>query len=228
MTNDDKTLINKIFSWALVKGSGDVTIDESIFLSGIVLIANGEDSDGEETSIIEARVILGEQDSEIIIHREEELFDEWAPEISDGIVNKVYDSKNFETYLPKILASELLQVAFYEDPDYLTEYNFLIDDYVYEEGDSSYFSEIEDGDDETIMVGSFARYIELDESEAIDINDQDKINKLSNKLCKSVIALGNCKKDVDGFDSDGAQWTGVHLVPLPNKGTLSLVECSYS
>jgi hypothetical protein len=217
MSNDDKTLINKIFSWALVKGSGDVTIDESIFLSGIVLIANGEDSDGEETSIIEARVILGEQDSEIIIHREEELFDEWAPEISDGIVNKVYDSKNFETYLPKILASELLQVAFYEDPDYLTEYNFLIDDYVYEEGDSSYFSEIEDGDDETIMVGSFARYIELDESEAIDINDQDKINKLSNKLCKSVIALGNCKKDVDGFDSDGFQWTGVHLVPLPDQ-----------
>ena len=217
MSDDDKTLINKIFSWALVKGSGDVTIDESIFLSGIVLIANGEDSDGEETSIIEARVILGEQDSEIIIHREEELFDEWAPEISDGIVNKVYDSKNFETYLPKILASELLQVAFYEDPDYLTEYNFLIDDYVYEEGDSSYFSEIEDGDDETIMVGSFARYIELDESEAIDINDQDKINKLSNKLCKSVIALGNCKKDVDGFDSDGFQWTGVHLVPLPDQ-----------
>ena len=217
MSNDDKTLINKIFSWALVKGSGDVTIDESIFLSGIVLIANGEDSDGEETSIIEARVILGEQDSEIIIHREEELFDEWAPEISDGIVNKVYDSKNFETYMPKILASELLQVAFYEDPDYLTEYNFLIDDYVYEEGDSSYFSEIEDGDDETIMVGSFARYIELDESEAIDINDQDKINKLSNKLCKSVIALGNCKKDVDGFDSDGFQWTGVHLVPLPDQ-----------
>lgn len=217
MSNDNKTLINKIFSWALVKGSGDVTIDESIFLSGIVLIANGEDSDGEETSIIEARVILGEQDSEIIIHREEELFDEWAPEISDGIVNKVYDSKNFETYLPKILASELLQVAFYEDPDYLTEYNFLIDDYVYEEGDSSYFSEIEDGDDETIMVGSFARYIELDESEAIDINDQDKINKLSNKLCKSVIALGNCKKDVDGFDSDGFQWTGVHLVPLPDQ-----------
>ena len=217
MSNADKTLINKIFSWALVKGSGDVTIDESIFLSGIVLIANGEDSDGEETSIIEARVIHGEQDSEIIIHREEELFDEWAPEISDGIVNKVYDSKNFETYLPKILASELLQVAFYEDPDYLTEYNFLIDDYVYEEGDSSYFSEIEDGDDETIMVGSFARYIELDESEAIDINDQDKINKLSNKLCKSVIALGNCKKDVDGFDSDGFQWTGVHLVPLPDQ-----------
>ena len=217
MSNADKTLINKIFSWALVKGSGDVTIDESIFLSGIVLIANGEDSDGEETSIIEARVILGEKDSEIIIHREEELFDEWAPEISDGIVNKVYDSKNFETYLPKILASELLQVAFYEDPDYLTEYNFLIDDYVYEEGDSSYFSEIEDGDDETIMVGSFARYIELDESEAIDINDQDKINKLSNKLCKSVIALGNCKKDVDGFNSDGFQWTGVHLVPLPDQ-----------
>ena len=119
--------------------------------------------------------------------------------------------------MPKILASELLQVAFYEDPDYLTEYNFLIDDYVYEEGDSSYFSEIEDGDDETIMVGSFARYIELDESEAIDINDQDKINKLSNKLCKSVIALGNCKKDVDGFDSDGFQWTGVHLVPLPDQ-----------
>lgn len=217
MSNDDKTLINKIFSWALVKGSGDVTIDESIFLSGIVLIANGEDSDGEETSIIEARVILGEQDSEIIIHREEELFDEWAPEISDGIVNKVYDSKNFETYLPKILASELLQVAFYEDPDYLTEYNFLIDDYVYEEADSSYFSEIEDGDDETIMVGSFARYIELDESEEIDINDQDKVNKLSNKLCKNVVALGNCKKDVDGFDSDGFQWTGVHLVPLPDQ-----------
>ena len=217
MSTIAKTLINKIYSWSLVKGSGDVTIDESIFLSGIVLIANGEDSDGEETSIIEARVILGEQDSQIIIHREEELFDEWEPEISDGIINKVYDSENFETYMPKILASELLQVAFYEDPDYLTEYNFLIDDYVYEEGDSSYFSEIEDGDDETIMVGSFARYIELDESEAIDINDQDKINKLSNKLCKSVIALGNCKKDVDGFDSDGFQWTGVHLVPLPDQ-----------
>ena len=217
MSNDDKTLINKIFSWALVKGSGDVTIDESIFLSGIVLIANGEDSDGEETSIIEARVILGEQDSEIIIHREEELFDEWAPEISDGIVNKVYDSKNFETYLPKILASELLQVAFYEDPDYLTEYNFLIDDYVYEEGDSSYFSEIEDGDDETIMVGSFARYIELDENEEIDINDLDKVNNLSKKLCKNVLALGNCKKDIDGFDSNGFQWTGVHLVPLPDQ-----------
>ena len=189
----------------------------SIFLSGIVLIANGEDSDGEETSIIEARVILGEKDSEIIIHREEELFDEWEPEISDGIINKVYDSENFETYMPKILASELLQVAFNEDPDYLTEYNFLIDDYVYEEGDSSYFSEIEDGDDDTIMVGSFARYIELDESEEIDINDQDKVNKLSNKLCKSVLALGNCKKDVDGFDSDGFQWTGVHLVPLPDQ-----------
>ena len=217
MSNADKTLINKIFSWALVKGSGDVTIDESIFLSGIVLIANGEDSDGEETSIIEARVILGEQDSEIIIHREEELFDEWEPEISDGIINKVYASENFETYMPKILASELLQVAFNEDPDYLTEYNFLIDDYVYEEGDSSYFSEIEDGDDETIMVGSFARYIELDESEEIDINDQDKINKLSNKLCINVMALGNCKKDVDGFDSDGFQWTGVHLVPLPDQ-----------
>ena len=217
MSNADKTLINKIFSWALVKGSGDVTIDESIFLSGIVLIANGEDSDGEETSIIEARVILGEQDSEIIIHREEELFDEWAPEISDGIINKVYDSKNFETYMPKILASELLQVAFYEDPDYLTEYNFLIDDYVYEEGDSSYFSEIEDGDDETIMLGSFARYIDLDESEGIDINDFDKVNSLSKKLCKNVVALGNCKKDVDGFDSDGFQWTGVHLVPLPDQ-----------
>ena len=217
MSNADKTLINKIFSWALVKGSGDVTIDESIFLSGIVLIANGEDSDGEETSIIEARVILGEQDSEIIIHREEELFDEWEPEISEGIINKVYDSENFETYMPKILASELLQVAFMEDPDYLTEYNFLIDDYVYEEGDSSYFSEIEDGDDETIMVGSFARYIELDESEGIDINDQEKVNKLSNKLFKSVTALGNCKKDVDGFDSDGFQWTGVHLVPLPDQ-----------
>ena len=217
MANADKTSIKKIFSWALVKGSGDVGIDESIFLSGIVLIANGEDSDGEETSIIEARVILGEQDSEIIIHREEELFDEWAPEISDGIINKVYDSENFETYMPKILASELLQVAFYEDPDYLTEYNFLIDDYVYEEGDSSYFSEIEDGDDETIMLGSFARYIDLDESEEIDINDQDTVNKLSNKLCKSVYALGNCKKDVDGFDSDGFQWTGVHLVPLPDE-----------
>ena len=73
MSTTSKTLINKIYSWSLVKGSGDVTIDESIFLSGIVLIANGEDSDGEETSIIEARVILGEQDSEIIIHREEEL-----------------------------------------------------------------------------------------------------------------------------------------------------------
>ena len=217
MSNAGKTLINKIFSWALVKGSGDVGIDESIFLSGIVLIANGEESNGEETSIIEARVILGEQDSEIIIHREEELFDEWEPEISEGIINKVYDSENFETYMPKILASELLQVAFYEDPDYLTEYNFLIDDYVYEEGDSSYFSEIEDGDDETIMVGSFARYIELDESEEIDINDQDKVNKLSNKLCKNVVALGNCKKDVDGFDSDGFQWTGVHLVPLPDQ-----------
>ena len=92
MSNANKTLINKIFSWSLVKGSGDVGIDESIFLNGIVLIANGEDSDGEETSIIEARVILGEQDSEIIIHREEELFDEWEPEISDGIINKVYDS----------------------------------------------------------------------------------------------------------------------------------------
>ena len=217
MSNIDKTLINKIFSWALVKGSGDVGIDESIFLSGIVLIANGEDSDGEETSIIEARVILGEQDSEIIIHREEELFDEWEPEISDGIINKVYDSENFETYMPKILASELLQVAFYEDPDYLTEYNFLIDDYVYEEGDSSYFSEIEDGDDETIMAGSFARYIDLGESEGIDINDLDKVNNLSKKLCKNVVALGNCKKDVDGFDSDSFQWTGVHLVPLPDQ-----------
>ena len=217
MPNAHKTLISKIFSWALVKGSGDVGIDESIFLSGIVLIANGEDSEGEETSIIESRVILGEQDSKIIIHREEELFDEWEPEISDGIINKVYDMKNFETYMPRILASELLQVAFKEDPDFLTEYNFLIDDYVYEEADSSYFSEIENGDDETIMVGSFARYIELDESEGIDINDQDKVNKLSNKLCKSVIALGNCKKDVDGFDSDGAQWTGVHLVPLPDQ-----------
>ena len=215
--NAHKTLIRKIFSWALVKGSGDVGIDESIFLSGIVLIANGEDSDGEETSIIEARVILGEQDSEIIIHREEELFDEWMSEISDGIMNKIYDSENFETYMPKILASELLQVAFYEDPDYLTEYNFLIDDYVYEEGDSSYFSEIEDGDDETIMLGSFARYIDLDESEGIDINDLDKVNNLSKKLCKNVLALGNCKKDVDGFDSDGAQWTGVHLVPLQDQ-----------
>ena len=217
MSNADKTLINKIFSWALVKGSGDEGIDGSIFLSGIVLIANGEDSDGEETSIIEARVILGEQDSKIIIHREEELFDEWEPEISNGIINKVFDSENFETYMPRILASELLQVAFTEDPDYLTEYNFLIDDYVYEEGDSSYFSEIEDGDDETIMLGSFARYIDLDESEEIDINDLDKVNNLSKKLCKNVMALGSCKKDVDGFDSDSFQWTGVHLVPLPNQ-----------
>ena len=217
MTNVDKTLINKIFSWALVKGSGDVGIDESIFLSGIVLIANGEDSDGEETSIIEARVIIGDQDTEIIIHREEELFDEWVPEISEGIVNKVYDSENFETYMPRILASELLQVAFMEDPDYLTDYNFLIDNYVYEEGDSSYFSEIEDGDDETIMLGSFARYIDLDEGEGIDINDLDKVNNLSKKLCKNVLALGNCKKDVDGFDSNSFQWTGVHLVPLPDQ-----------
>ena len=217
MTNVDKTLINKIFSWALVKGSGDVGIDESIFLSGIVLIANGEDSDGEETSIIEARVIIGDQDSEIIIHREEELFDEWVPEISEGIVNKVYDSENFETYMPRILASELLQVAFMEDPDYLTDYNFLIDNYVYEEGDSSYFSEIEDGDDETIMLGSFARYVDLDEGEGIDINDLDKVNNLSKKLCKNVLALGNCKKDVDGFDSNSFQWTGVHLVPLPDQ-----------
>ena len=118
----------------------------------------------------------------------------------------------------KILWSQCYKKgAFNEDPDYLTEYNFLIDDYVYEEGDSSYFSEIEDGDDETIMLGSFARYIDLDESEGIDINDLDKVNNLSKKLCKNVLALGNCKKDVDGFDSDSFQWTGVHLVPLPNQ-----------
>ena len=30
-------------------------------------------------------------------------------------------------------------------------------------------------------------------------------------------ALGNCKKDIDGFDSNGFQWTGVHLVPLPDQ-----------
>ena len=47
--------------------------------------------------------------------------------------------------------------------------------------------------------------------------DQDTVNKLSNKLCKSGYALGNCKKDVDGFDSDGFQWTGVHLVPLQDE-----------
>ena len=51
----------------------------------------------------------------------------------------------------------------------------------------------------------------------IDINDLDKVNNLSKKLCKNVIALGNCKKDIDGFDSDSFQWTGVHLVPLPNQ-----------
>ena len=67
------------------------------------------------------------------------------------------------------------------------------------------------------MLGSFARYIDLDESEEIDINDLDKVNNLSKKLCKNVMALGNCKKDVDGFDSDSFQWTGVHLVPLPNQ-----------
>ena len=50
-----------------------------------------------------------------------------------------------------------------------------------------------------------------------DINDLDKVNNLSKKLCKNVLALGNCKKDVDGFDSDSFQWTGVHLVPLPNQ-----------
>ena len=33
MSNAGKTLIKKIFSWALVKGSGDVTIDESNYPS---------------------------------------------------------------------------------------------------------------------------------------------------------------------------------------------------
>jgi len=228
MSSTGKTLINKIYTWSLVKGSGDEGIDGSIILSGMVLVANGEDSDGEETSIVEGRIIYGVQDSEItIIHREEELFDEWD-KVVIGMFKKFYDAKSFETYMPKGLAIELLQVAFLEDPDYLRDYDFLLDDYVYEEADSSYFSEIEDGDDDTVMVGSFATYIELDESEGIDINDQEIVNKLSNKLCKSGINIHNCKKDVDGFDSDGAQCTGVHLVPLPNKGTLSLVECSYS
>ena len=173
MSSTGKTLINKIYTWSLVKGSGDEGIDGSMIVSGIVLIANGEDSDGEETSIVEGRIIYGEQDSEItIIHREEELFDEWY-QVAIGMINKLYDAKNFETYMPRGLAMELIQVAFLEDPDYLTDYNFLLDDYVYEEADSSYFSEIEDGDDDTVMVGSFATYIELDESEGIDINDQE-------------------------------------------------------
>ena len=220
MSSAGKTLINKIYSWALVKGTGDVYIQDPIFLSGIIFIANGEDSDGEETSIVEARVILGEQDSEItIIHREEEWFDEWDTGFPKGMINKLYDAKNFETYMPRGLARELLEVAFSEDPDYLRDYDFLLDDYICEEADSSYFSDLEPVriDNDTIMVGSFARYIELDESEEIDINDQDTLNKLSNKLCKSVYALGDCKKDVDGFDSDGFQWTGVHLVPLPDE-----------
>jgi hypothetical protein len=38
------------------------------------------------------------------------------------------------------------------------------------------------------MLGSFARYIDLDESEGIDINDLDKVNNLSKKLCKNVVA----------------------------------------
>ena len=220
MSSTCKTLINKIYSWALVKGSGDEGIDGSIFLSGIIFVAkDGEDSYGEETAIVEGRVILGEQDSEItIIHREEAMFESWEYEdrFLERMIDKIYDAKSFETYLPSDLAAEILRVALCEDADYLNDEDLLAN-YVYEEADSSYFSEIEDGDDETIMVGSFARYIELDESEEIDINDQDKINKLSNKLCLNVMALGNCKKDVDGFDSDSFQWTGVHLVPLPDQ-----------
>ncbi len=220
MSTTCKPLINKIFSWALVKGSGDEGIDGSIFLSGIIFVAkDGEDSYGDETAIVEGRVILGEQDSETtIIHREEAMFESWEYEDSflERMIDKIYDAKSLETYLPSDLAAEILRVALCEDADYLNDEDLLAN-YVYEEADSSYFSEIEDGDDDTIMVGSFARYIELDESEEIDINDQDKVNKLSNKLCKSVLALGNCKKDVDGFDSDGFQWTGVHLVPLPDQ-----------
>ena len=222
MSSTGKTLINKIYSWSFVKGSGDEGIDESIFLSGIIFVAKtGEDSDGDETAIFEGRVILGEKDSEItIIHREEEaLLDDDAEFLID-LFDKIYDAKNFEKYLPKGLAIEVLQVAIHEDHGYLNDEDLLAN-YVYEEADSSYFSEIDNAgtmnDDETIMVGSFARYVELDESEEIDINDQDTVNKLSNKLCKSVYALGNCKKDVDGFDSDGFQWTGVHLVPLPDE-----------
>lgn len=220
MSTTCKPLINKIFSWALVKGSGDEGIDGSIFLSGIIFVAkDGEDSYGDETAIVEGRVILGEQDSEAtIIHREEAMFESWEHEdrFLERMIGKIYDAKSFETYLPSDLAAEILRVALCEDADYLNDEDLLAN-YVYEEADSSYFSEIEDGDDDTIMVGSFASYVELDESEEIDINDQDKVNKLSNKLCKSHAAIGNCKKDVDGFDSDGAQWTGVHLVPLPGQ-----------
>ena len=221
MSATGKTPINKIYSWSFVKGSGDVGIDESIFLSGIIFVAKtGEDSYGDETAIVDGRVILGEQDSEItIIHREEEAFESVDDEFIVSLIDKIYDAKNFEKYLPRGLAIELLLVAIHEDHDYLNDEDLLAN-YVYEEADSSYFSEIEKAgtmiDDETIMVGSFARYVELDESEEIDINDQDTVNKLSNKLCKSGYALGNCKKDVDGFDSDGFQWTGVHLVPLPD------------
>ena len=222
MGSPQKNHINKIYSWALVKGSGEESIDGSIFLSGIILLANGQNSDGEETSIIEARIIPEEEDSEIIIHREEELSsssDEWSKNIVVGIINKLYeyDLFKYNFYIPPGLAMDLLRVVLHQDPAYLnTSFELPPDNYyIYEEADSSYFCEIEDGDDETIMLGGFARFIQINDKEGPDINNKEKIDYLSKKLCNNVVALGSCKKDIDGFDSETFEWTGVHLIPMP-------------
>ena len=37
MSSTGKTLINKIYTWSLVKGSGDEGIDGSIILSGMFI-----------------------------------------------------------------------------------------------------------------------------------------------------------------------------------------------
>ena len=214
MTKIQKNQVEQIYLWGLVKGTNDDEIGSSKIAEGILFISKTNN----EINSVKHYMNLSKNDKAILIFEGNNKYDYDEPIETFKDCLKIYNKKsNLENILPPLLGAELLDVAINNDSDEFCEYEDLAQELLFESADSSYFSEIEGFNSDTVYIGAYSRSIALEDTYSLDITDKEKIEKLASKLLEDGYSLSDLTK----YDSYGEaeekgaiEWTGVHLVPF--------------